>query len=145
MDALFSDIKKIAEKNTIFKEDIQIFKNDIPLSEDDEDEDDKYFPCVVICPSQGEIKSVNDVQNILCNVYICAYDNSTNMQGYTDTMLFAESVIQEISSRGNVGNQFRLEYPIKWKMYENTYPYYCCEVNFIFQTYTARGNIDDFI
>lgn len=145
LDALKKDIKKISDKSAIFREEIQVFKGDIPLSQDEEEEDDKYFPCVVIRPDEGEIKSVNDNQQVKCDVYICAYDTSTDMQGYTATMLLAEFIIQEISLRGNVGNQFRLEYPIKWKMHENLYPYYICEVKLIFQTYTVKGNINDFI
>lgn len=135
INALQSDIEDICRKSAVFGGKIQVFKGDIPLSQDDEDEDDKYFPCVVIRPSKGSIKGADEEQDVRCELYICAYDDNTDMQGYTDTMLLCERIIQEISARGNVGKQFRLQYPIEWDTEESEYPYFICRVSMSFKTY----------
>lgn len=142
LDELSKEIEKIVIGCSLYKNKaIQVFKHDIPLSNEDDEDDDKYFPCIVIRLNNGVIQGINSPQVVNCDVFICTYDIDFKMQGYEDVSITTCEIVREIVSKWNVGNKFRVQPLIKWKIHEQTYPYFCGEINLVFETSSPKQSM----
>lgn len=118
-------------------EKIKVYKQDLPLSFDyeDDDEDDKYFPCCIIKFKNGEIKTASDPQITIIEIIVCIKDFKDDMSGYRKTVQVLTAIRDYLISNVGIRKKYRMIYPIKIDMNDEVAaPYFMGNVTTLWQT-----------
>lgn len=127
---------EIFPKLTIFQPgEMQVFLQDIPLSTDFEDEDDKYFPCCIVRLRGGKINTASEPQITTIEIIVCIKDWSDDMTGYQSLMVTLQRIRDYFSAAAGIREKHRLVYPIEFNINEEAAtPYFIGNVVTKWQT-----------
>ena len=119
---LQNEIKRVLKKNilpelSLFKpNEMKVFLQDIPIStefEDDDDNEDKYFPCCIVRLLGGRIKTASEPQITTIEIVVGIKDFSKDMSGYQNTVICLDRIRDYFSENVGIHKKFRLVYPIE--------------------------------
>lgn len=126
-----TEIKDVIEKSvlpyiSLFDEgEVKVFLQDIPLSQDYEDEDDKYFPCVIVRLRRGEVKNASDPQETTIEIMVVIKDWAADMTGYQTLVITLDRIRDQLLSECGIVGKARLLFPLSLEIDENvTAPYF---------------------
>lgn len=116
------------------KKELRIFKQDLPITEDSDDDADTekaVAPYIVVEMTGGKVRSPIETQIIEFSLVICCYDASVERVGYQDVANIKEDIVQQICAAPYFGGCFTILNPIAWAMQkDDTMPYYYAAVSF---------------
>lgn len=122
LDEVFKDMLIFENKE------MKVFEYDLPLSsdfDDDDNDNEPFFPCCIVRTRGGEIKNANDPQLTTVEIIVAVKDASKDMSGHRDLIITINRIRDYFLANGGIRNKFRLMRPIKWGINEdNTIPYF---------------------
>lgn len=122
------DIKDVIENSilpniSLFEPgEVNIYLQDIPLSEDYETEDDndeKYFPCIIVKLRHGEVKTASDPQVTTIDIMVVIKDWSADMSGYQSLVIMLDRIRDHFLGECGIVGKARLQFPIELDVNEN--------------------------
>nr|DAW23810.1 MAG TPA: tail completion protein [Caudoviricetes sp.] len=129
---------------TIFeKDEMKFFTQEIPESAEfeDEEEEEKYFPCCIIKLKGGEMEDYDDPQLTKVDIIIALKDWEADRSGYRKLVVIITRIRDYFLSVGGIKNQFRLMRPIKWDINDEVMsPYFIGSISTIWQTPVIGNN-----
>lgn len=123
-------IKDILEREIIpnislfENEKVKCFLQDLPLSSEFDNEDDKYFPCLIVAYRADEIKTASDAQETEIEIIVAIKDFSEDLTGYQKLLVVLQHIRDYFTANAGIDGKFRLLYPIKRSINEDTIPGY---------------------
>lgn len=107
---------------------LRIFKQDLPIPEDDDEDVDTNMACapyIVVQMTEGVIRDDNNPQTVEFSLVICTYDTGMNRQGFWDVSNIKEDIVQRVCSAPYFGGAFTILKPVAWALQQDdTHPYY---------------------
>lgn len=114
---------------------LKVFLQDIPLSVDYEDEDDKYFPCCIVKFTSGEIKNPSEPQYTTIEIIAAVKDWSEDMTGYQSLLIILQRIRDHFMNNIGICGKFRLCYPLKLNINDETsMPYFLGNIVSVWET-----------
>lgn len=111
---------------------INVYTQNLPLKEGKNDE--KLYPCVLICFDEEEIDDEDSPMRVFVYFVIGVMDKETDRQGFRDVLQIANLIYQHIFRKGIVARAFSPLRPYRIKLQEDdTYPYYYGAMEMIFE------------
>ncbi len=95
---------------------MNVFLQDLPLSTEfeDEDEQDKHFPCCIVKIQGAEIKTASDAQITTVETIVCIRDSSEDMSGYQTLLVCLQRIRDYFTAHVGIEGKYRMIYPIEW-------------------------------
>lgn len=104
---------------------IKVFKHDIPLSTEFEDDEDEYFPCAIVKTRGGEIENASSSQKTIVEIVIAIKDENGDMSGSEALMIIIQRIRDYFLKHMGIMGRFRMKFPVKWGISdEYTTPYF---------------------
>ena len=106
-----------------------IYKQDVPIPQSDDDEDidaeDLLVPYIIVRLTDGTFDDWGEALHVGVVLIVCTYDNAPDRQGSRDVMSILSRIYRRFASNPHVGN-FTCELPIEWALQTEarTDPYY---------------------
>ena len=119
-DAMVADLKELFAHERLksslgVEREIQIYPQDVPIRESDDEAQDKKAP-----PEPYVV-----VQIIDAVLVACVYDPDPGRQGYRDALHIINKIYHHYSACAVIGNRWEVLYPMEWTTQEeDTHPYY---------------------
>lgn len=144
-DRLAEELEKLYEDYPLFHpvtgdytNRLNVFKQFLPVSEEDEDIELSAVPYVQAILNSGkgalDTESNSTVEVVLI---FSVYDPDKDRQGYKDLLSLIQRFVQRFSENPLLGN-FDMTGEIEWAIGEDTYPYYFGALSTTFEIPTVR-------
>ncbi len=139
---IFSESKYNSEDGTPKK--INIFKQDLPIPENDTGDEYSPVPYIIVRISQGQTE-VGDKAKVDVQLVFCIFDESSERQGYTEILNMIDKTSFRFMTKPYIGN-FRLNGTLEWALQDDveSYPYYFGGIEMSFESALALSLEDDY-
>ena len=126
-DSLIQEVKKLF-KDEKFQDQtgacvpLKVYAQNLPLESNREDEDEDFFPYVIIKLDSGEVQQTHDVKVI---VIMGIYDDDQTKQGHRKVLHLIDGLYERFAKHNVLDKGYIASEEIKWSLQEeDTHPYY---------------------
>lgn len=117
--------------------DINIFSQNLPFINSDEEEDP--FPYIIVRISEGIINDIESQQEVTTQLIIGTYDDSKEANGHKDTLNIIQKIHERFFKNNVLANKYTMQTPFKWVLQEeDTNPYYFGGIEVSWKTRTIE-------
>ncbi len=117
--------------------DINIFSQNLPFINSDEEEDP--FPYIIVRISEGIINDIESQQEVTTQLIIGTYDDSKEANGHKDTLNIIQKIHERFFKNNVLANKYIMQTPFKWVLQEeDTNPYYFGGIEVSWETRTIE-------
>lgn len=148
-ELLINELKRIFEESKYTSEagtpkKINIFKQDLPIPENDSGDEYSPVPYIIVRISQGQTE-VCDKAKVDVQLVFCIFDEGSDRQGYTEILNMIDKTSYRFLTKPHIGN-FRLNGTLEWALQDDveSYPYYFGGIEMSFESALALSLEDDY-
>lgn len=101
---------------------IKVFRQYIPLSTEfeNEEDDEKYYPCCIVKFGGGEIKTPDEPQITTIEIDVAIKDDSADMSGFETLVIILERIRDYFTGNVGIHKKARMLFPVE--IYPNSEP-----------------------
>ena len=100
---------------------LNVYKQDLPIQENADEEDQFPFVLIVILGGSGDIQSGDVVQ---VNFIVGCYDDNPQQPSYVDVLHILQMIKARFAKDPLLAGQFVASDKVKWELEGDVYPYY---------------------
>ncbi len=120
---------------------LNIFSQNLPLHEDDNEEDDPY-PYIIVKIDSGNMKG-DSAHDVRVRLVIGIFDDNINRNGHKDILNVIQKIYERFSKDPVLAGKYVMkennENPFSWALQEDdTYPYYFGAIEMTWETRAIR-------